>query len=68
MSGERPSAEELRQGITVEIVQGDRDVESTDREPIVGEVATVYGDEPEGPQVELKSGVVGYVQSVVHDR
>jgi uncharacterized protein YwbE len=68
MSGERPSAEELRQGITVEIVQGDQDVASEDREPIVGEVATIYGDEPEGPQVELKSGVVGHVQSVVHDR
>ncbi|QSW99807.1 DUF2196 domain-containing protein [Haloterrigena alkaliphila] len=67
MSNERPTAEELRQGVTVEVVQGDQDVQSTDAEPIVGEVATVYGDEPEGPEVELKNGVVGHVQSVVHD-
>ena len=67
MSQERPTADELRQGITVEIVQGDQDVRATETEPIVGEVATVYGDEPDGPEVELKSGVVGHVQSVVHD-
>ena len=67
MSDERPSAEELRQGLTVEIVQGDQDVQSEDREPLVGEVATIYGDDPAGPEVELKSGVVGHVQSVVHD-
>ncbi|MXV61994.1 DUF2196 domain-containing protein [Natronorubrum sp. JWXQ-INN-674] len=67
MSNERPSAEELRQGVTVEIVQGDQDVQSEDQEPLVGEVATIYGDEPEGPQVELKNGVVGHVQSVVRD-
>ncbi|MEY7851382.1 DUF2196 domain-containing protein [Natrarchaeobius sp. A-rgal3] len=67
MSNERPTAEELRQGITVEIVQGDQDVRSEDREPVVGEVATIYEDTPEGPEVELKNGVVGHVQSVVHD-
>ncbi|GAB3676602.1 DUF2196 domain-containing protein [Halopiger thermotolerans] len=67
MSNERPSAEELRQGITVRIVQGDQDVESADQEPIVGEVGTIYGDDPKGPEVELKSGVVGHVQSVVAD-
>lgn len=68
MSFDRPTAEELRQGITVEIVQGDQDVESTDREPVVGEVGTVYEDDPKGPRVELKSGVVGHVQSIVSDR
>ncbi|SEW11680.1 DUF2196 domain-containing protein [Natrinema salifodinae] len=67
MSNERPTAEELRQGITVEIVQGDENVQAEDTEPIIGEVATIYGDEPEGPQVELKSGVVGHVQSIVTD-
>lgn len=67
MSTERPTADELRQGITVEIVQGDQDVESTEKEPIIGEIGTIYGDEPEGPKVELKSGVVGHVQSIVHD-
>ncbi|RKD98199.1 DUF2196 domain-containing protein [Halopiger aswanensis] len=67
MSSERPTAEELRQGITVEIVQGDQDVQSEDQEPIVGEIGTIYGDDPKGPEVELKSGVVGHVQSVVAD-
>ncbi|ELZ02787.1 MULTISPECIES: DUF2196 domain-containing protein [Natrialba] len=68
MSNERPTAEELRQGLTVEIIQGDQDVESEDQEPIIGEVGTVYEDDPAGPTVELKSGVVGHVQSIVHDR
>ncbi|ARS90688.1 DUF2196 domain-containing protein [Natrarchaeobaculum aegyptiacum] len=68
MSIDRPTAEELRQGVTVEIVQGDQDVESTDQEPLVGEVATVYEDDPDGPRVERKSGVVGHVQSIVTDR
>ncbi|MFP8954057.1 DUF2196 domain-containing protein [Natrialbaceae archaeon A-arb3/5] len=67
MSNERPTARELRQGITVEIVQGDQDVQSEDQEPIVGEVATIYEDDPAGPEVELKNGVVGHVQSIVHD-
>ncbi|WP_408957341.1 DUF2196 domain-containing protein [Natrinema sp. 74] len=67
MSNERPTAEELRQGMTVEIVQDDADPQSEDTEPIVGEVGTIYGDEVEGPHVELKSGVVGHVRSVVTD-
>ena len=68
MSEDRPTADELRQGLTVEIVQEDQSVQSADREPIVGEVATIYEDDPNGPVVELKTGVVGHVQSVVHDR
>lgn len=67
MSTERPAAEELRQGMTVEIVQEDADVRSTDEEPIHGEIGAVYGDDPDGPRVKLKSGVVGHVQSVVVD-
>ena len=67
MSEERPTAEELRQGVTVEIVQGDQDVQSTEKEPVVGEVATIYEDDPKGPEVKLKNGVVGHVQSIVHD-
>ncbi len=67
MSNERPTAEELRQGVTVEVVQGDQDVQSEDQEPIIGEVATIYGDEPAGPEVELKNGVVGHVQSIRPD-
>lgn len=68
MSTDRPTAEERRQGVTVTIVQGDQDVESTDQEPVVGDVATVSEDDPEGPRVERKSGVVGHVQSIVSDR
>lgn len=67
MSEERPAADELRQGITVELLQGDQDVASTEREPIVGEVGAIYGDGPNGPEVKLKSGAVGHVQSIVHD-
>ncbi|WP_222918081.1 DUF2196 domain-containing protein [Natrinema sp. SYSU A 869] len=67
MSNERPTAEELRQGMTVEIVQDDADPQSEDTEPIIGEVGTIYSDEPEGAHVKLKSGVVGHVQSVVPD-
>ncbi|MBZ6496033.1 DUF2196 domain-containing protein [Natrinema longum] len=67
MASERPSAEELRRGMTVKIVQDDADPHSEDTEPIIGEVGTIYGDEPEGPHVKLKSGVVGHVQSVAHD-
>ncbi|WP_293030859.1 YwbE family protein [Natronococcus sp.] len=67
MSSERPTAEELRQGLTVEIVQEDQDVHSEDTEPLIGEVGTVYEDTPHGPHVELKNGVVGHVQSIVHD-
>jgi uncharacterized protein YwbE len=68
MSAERPMAEELRQGLTVELVQEDQDVHSEDTEPLIGEVGTIYEDTPDGPKVELKTGVVGYVQSVVHDK
>ncbi|MDG5760992.1 YwbE family protein [Natronococcus sp. A-GB1] len=67
MSSERPTAEELRQGLTVEIVQEDQDVHSEDTEPLIGEVGTVYEDTPDGPRVELKNGVVGHVQSIAPD-
>lgn len=67
MSNERPTADELRQGITVEIVQEDQDVHSEDTEPLIGEIGTIYEDDPDGPKVKLKNGVVGHVQSVVHD-
>lgn len=67
MSNERPTADDLRQGLTVEIVQGDQNIEAEDQEPIIGEIGTVYEDDPNGPEVELKSGVVGHVQSIVHD-
>ncbi|WP_207587327.1 DUF2196 domain-containing protein [Halomontanus rarus] len=67
MSGNPPDANELRQGMTVRIVQSDQNVKSEDKEPLVGEVGTVVGEDPEGPEVELKSGVVGHVREVVTD-
>ncbi|UTF55458.1 DUF2196 domain-containing protein [Natronosalvus rutilus] len=67
MSDERPSATELRQGMTVRIVRGDQDVQSTDQEPIVGEIGTVIGDDPDGTEAELKNGAVGHVLEVVPD-
>lgn len=68
MSNERPTAEELRQGLTVEVIQGDQDVQSEDKEPVIGEIGTVLGDDPNGPKVELKNGAVGHVQSIVPDK
>jgi uncharacterized protein YwbE len=68
MSVDRPTADELRQGMTVEIVQEDADPQSEDTEPIIGEIGTIYGDEVDGPRVKLKSGVVGHVQSIVPDQ
>lgn len=53
--------------MTVSVVQGDQDPRSEDREPVVGEVGVIIGDDPEGAEVELKSGVVGHVQEVVPD-
>ncbi|WP_290816371.1 DUF2196 domain-containing protein [Halovivax sp.] len=65
MSGDPPAAEELRRGMTVRVVQGGQDPRSEDREPIVGEVDRVIGEDPQGPEVELKSGAVGHVVEVV---
>ncbi len=62
-----PDAESLREGMTVRVVQPEQDVESTENEPIVGEVGSVLGEEPEGPKVELLSGAVGHVKEVVTD-
>jgi|GEM_PF-729825 len=82
MAADRPRADELQQGLTVEFVQDDEDPPE-DTEPLIGEIAVVYrlsrasasglvpevlhGGDPDGPHVKLKSGVVGHVQSVVAD-
>lgn len=60
MSADRPTRDELVQGMTVEIEQ-----ENGDR--IVGEVGAVLSDErthPEGILVKLKSGVRGRVKRI----
>ncbi|WP_205254072.1 DUF2196 domain-containing protein [Halostella sp. JP-L12] len=60
-----PRAEDLRRGMTVEIVQDQQD------EPIIGDIQTVRtseGREPEGgPEVKLESGAVGNVTQIVPD-
>jgi uncharacterized protein YwbE len=63
VSGNRPSEEELRQGITVEIEQSNAD----NADPIRGEIRAVIdeGESPQGVKVELESGVTGYVERVV---
>lgn len=66
-SGTPPDASELRPGMTVRVVQSDQNVKSEDKEPIIGEVGNVLGEDPEGPEVELLSGAVGHVRSVVAD-
>ncbi|RZV11105.1 uncharacterized protein YwbE [Natrinema hispanicum] len=67
MATDRPRADELQRGLTVELVQDDDDPHAEDTEPLIGEIAVVYGEDPDGPHVRLKSGVVGHVQSVVAD-
>ncbi|UPW00267.1 YwbE family protein [Halorussus gelatinilyticus] len=66
MSGNRPTEDELRRGMTVEIDQSNAD-NAPDADPIRGEIRTVIdeGDSPQGVKVELKSGVTGYVERVV---
>ena len=64
MSGERPTRDELRQGVTVEIVQ---DQEENPGEPLIGDVHSIITEEhshPEGIKVRLESGVVGRVQRI----
>lgn len=65
MSTDSPRAEDLRRGMTVEIVQDEQD------EPIIGDIQTVRTDEgrePDGgPRVKLESGAVGNVTQIVPD-
>lgn len=65
MSGNRPSEEELRRGMTVEINQSNADNDN----PIRGEIKRIIdeGESPQGVKVELESGVTGYVEQVVTD-
>ena len=68
MSGERPSEESLRRGMTVQIEQSNTD-NADDAEPLMGEIKTIIdeGESPQGTKVKLKSGVTGYVTSVVNE-
>lgn len=68
-TGDRPSDDELRPGMTVEIEQSNAD-NAPDAEGIRGEIRQVLADDDEnveGTKVELQSGVTGYVKRVVVD-
>ncbi|PSQ50515.1 hypothetical protein BRD15_01560 [Halobacteriales archaeon SW_6_65_15] len=68
MSGERPTAETLRRGMTVEIEQANAD-NADEADPLLSEIKTIIdeGESPRGTKVKLKSGVTGYAQRVVND-
>ncbi|WP_049970679.1 DUF2196 domain-containing protein [Haladaptatus cibarius] len=67
MSADRPTREELRRGMSVEIEQ--TNAENADEAgPIQGNIAKILSDEhtePGGVKVELESGITGRVKSVV---
>lgn len=59
-----PNREDVRPGMTVEIVQ---DAENNPGEPIIGDVAVVRTEEhshPDGIEVRLESGAVGRVREI----
>ena len=68
-TGDRPSDDELRRGMMVEIEQSNAE-NAPDAEGIMGEIQTVLQDDDasvEGAKVKLQSGVTGYVKRVVTD-
>lgn len=65
MSSDLPTKDEVRPGVTVEVVQ---EQENNPGEPLVGDVLKVLTEEhthPEGIEVKLESGVVGRVKEVL---
>lgn len=68
-TGDRPTSDELRPGMTVEIEQSNAD-NAPEAEGIRGEIAAVLESDDEnveGAKVRLQSGVTGYVECVVAD-
>ncbi|WP_435177760.1 DUF2196 domain-containing protein [Halorussus sp. AFM4] len=68
-TGDRPSDDELRPGMMVEIEQSNAE-NAPDAEGIMGEIQTVLQDDDasvEGAKVKLQSGVTGYVKRVAPD-
>jgi len=64
MAADRPTRDDLRRRVTVEV---DQDQENNDRGPIIGDIRVILTDEhshPRGIEVELESGVVGRVKEV----
>ncbi|GAA5042058.1 DUF2196 domain-containing protein [Haladaptatus pallidirubidus] len=67
MSVDRPTREELRRGMSVEIEQTNAE-NADEAEPIRGNIAKIHSEgetEPGGVKVELESGITGRVKSVV---
>ncbi|MFB6141592.1 MAG: DUF2196 domain-containing protein [Halosimplex sp.] len=67
MSSDLPSRDDLRRGMTVEVVQ---EQENNDGEPLVGDIKAIVTDErthPRGIEVTLESGVTGRVKSIAPD-
>jgi uncharacterized protein YwbE len=71
MSANRPTREELRRGMTVEIEQTNAE-NADDAQPLRGEIAKILSEEgqrtePGGVKVQLDSGVTGRVMRVAPD-
>ncbi|SIR06666.1 conserved hypothetical protein [Haladaptatus litoreus] len=67
MSADRPTREELRRGMAVEIEQTNAE-NADEADPIQGNIAKILSEEhtePGGVKVELESGITGRVKSVV---
>ncbi|WP_435153693.1 DUF2196 domain-containing protein [Haladaptatus sp. DFWS20] len=67
MSAERPTRDELRRGMAVEIEQTNAE-NADEAEPLRGDIAKILSEEetePGGVKVELESGITGRVSSVV---
>lgn len=66
MSADQPTRDDLRYGMTVEIVQEDKDNDN----PLLGDIENIITEErthPGGILVELQSGVQGRVRRIVTD-
>ncbi|WP_458190440.1 DUF2196 domain-containing protein [Haladaptatus sp. NG-WS-4] len=69
MSANRPTREELRRGMTVEIEQMNAE-NADDAPPLRGDIAKILSEgetDPGGVKVELESGVTGRVTRVAPD-
>lgn len=67
MSAERPTRDEIREGMTVRVQQVQ---ENQDGEPVIGDVRHVLTEErtePGGVTVELESGIRGKVLEIHPD-
>lgn len=67
MTDERPTRDDLTEGMTVAVVQ---EQDNNDGEPLIGDVRQIISDDntqPGGVTVKLESGVVGRVTEIRPD-